>query len=73
MECSFLHLLDCMELNSLDHSRNSSTERISKCLPSARTNSHNTNLKQDNQTELDMELDLQIPKHNYRIQRKRSI
>jgi hypothetical protein len=73
MERGVLHCLDCADLHSLDHGRYGSTERISKCLPTVRTNIHNTEPKQDNQTELDIELDLQMPKHNGRIQRKRSI
>ena len=73
MERGVLHCLDCTDLHSLDHGRYGSTERISKCLPTVWTNLHNTEPKQDNQTELDMELDLQMPKHNSRIQRQRSI
>jgi hypothetical protein len=73
MERGVLHCLDCTDLHSLDHSRYGSTESISKCLPTVRTNLQNAEPKQDNQTELDMELDLQMPKHNGRIQRKRSI
>jgi hypothetical protein len=73
MERDVLHCLDGADLHSLDHGRYGSTERISKCLPTVWTNLHNTKPKQDNQTELDMELDLQMPKHKGRIQRKRSI
>jgi hypothetical protein len=73
MERGVLHCLNCTYLNGLDHGRYGSTERISECLPTVGTNLQNTEPKQDNQTELDMELDLQMPKHNGRIQRKRSI
>ena len=73
MERDVLHCLDGADLHSLDHGRYGSTERISKCLSTVWTNLHNTKPKQDNQTELDIELDLQMPKHNGRIQRKRSI
>jgi hypothetical protein len=73
MERDVLHCLDGADLHSLDHGRYGSTERISRCLSTVWTNLHNTKPKQDNQTELDMELDLQMPKHNGRIQRKRSI
>jgi hypothetical protein len=73
MERGVLHCLDCTNLRSLDHGRYGSTERISKCLSTVWTNLHNTEPKQDNQAELNMELYLQMPKHNGRIQRKRSI
>jgi hypothetical protein len=73
MERGVFHCLDFTNLHSLDHGRYSSTKSVSKYLPTVWTYLHNAEPKQDNQTELDMELDLQMPKHNGRIQRKRSI
>jgi hypothetical protein len=48
MERDVLHYLNCTDLQSLDHGRYGSTERISKCLPTVWTNLHNTEPKQDN-------------------------
>ena len=67
MERGVLHCLDFADLHSLDHGRYGSTERVSKCLPTVWTNLQNAEPKQDNQAELDMELDLQMPKHDGRI------
>jgi hypothetical protein len=61
MERDVLHCLDRTDLYSLDHSCYGSTERISKCLPTVWTNLHNTEPEQNDQTEFDMELDLQMP------------
>ena len=47
--------------------------RSVKCLPPVWTDLHNTKPKQNDQTELDMELNLQMPKHNGGIQCKRSV
>jgi hypothetical protein len=73
MERGILHCLDCTNLNCLDHGRYGSAERFSKCWHTVWAYLHNTEPKHDNQTKLDMELDLQMPKHNRGIECKCSI